>query len=272
MGLIAFSLGDAAGYLYGCIVMLAVLAGLLAAWIAVRLRGEDFSVVVDFLLWGLPAGLLLARLGYVAGHWQLYSGQWLDILRFWQGGISLYGGALGFLLAIWLYCSWKRLSFWHWLDMLAPAMVLGLAINELGVFFTQMTVGAPLPSDLPNDHTLVEYIDYRFRPSGFEDYQYFKPVALYQAGLQFLTLLAAVLISLLDKNRHRLAAGSVFLLSGAAVAFIRFGCGFWYLSTQPIHTLHFGQWLAVLLGAGCLLLFGLRQHRSRRSWYRGGRW
>ena len=39
MGLIAFSLGDAVGYLYGCIVMAAVLAGLWAA-LGARLKGD----------------------------------------------------------------------------------------------------------------------------------------------------------------------------------------------------------------------------------------
>ena len=273
MGLIAFSLGDAVGYLYGCIVMAAVLAGLLAAWIAVRLRHEDFSVVLDLLLWGLPVGIFAARFGYVLGHWQLYSGHLSEILNFGQGGISLYGGAIGFLLTAAVYCRWHGLSLWHWLDVLAPALLLGMAVNELGIFFTQMTVGAPLPPDLPNDHTLVEYIDFRYRPSGFEDYQYFKPIALYQAGMQLVVLLLAVLLSVVNARWQRLAAGGIFLLSMAAIGFIRFACGFSYLSALPHGSLHGGQILALTGAALCLLLFLVRQYRNRRrSWYRGGRW
>ena len=184
----------------------------------------------------------------------------------------MYGAAFGFLLMAWGYCSWKGLSLWYWLDILAPALLLGLAVHELGIFATQMTVGAPLPSNLPDDHKLVEYIDYCYRPSGFENYQYFRPVALYQAGMQLVACVLVALLSVFDAHRKQLAAGGIFLLTAAAAAFIRVGCGFWYLSTEPWYMLHFGQWVAVLLGMVCLVIFGLRQRRRRSSWYQRGRW
>ena len=41
----------------------------------------------------------------------------------------------------------------------------------------QFSLGTPLGLDIPNDHSLAEYVEYRYRPTGFEAYQYFQPVA-----------------------------------------------------------------------------------------------
>ncbi|WP_287370039.1 TlpA disulfide reductase family protein [Oceanithermus sp.] len=41
------------------------------------------------------AGLIAARLGYVAGHWPVYREDLLSVLYFWQGGFSPLWGLLG---------------------------------------------------------------------------------------------------------------------------------------------------------------------------------
>ena len=48
--------------------------------------------------WALPAAvvwLLAARAGYVVQHWDIFSVHPLDVLKLWQGGISVYTGFLG---------------------------------------------------------------------------------------------------------------------------------------------------------------------------------
>lgn len=263
MGLVIASIGDIQIYLYGLMVVAAVLLGMLAVWLNTRLQGESFAPVWDFLLWGLPLGLAAARLVYVGRHWELYAKQPGDILCLWQGGISFYGGMAGFLLAMLFCCYWKGLDIWYWLDLMVPGIILGTAVNELGNFVTQMTVGMPFPANLPNDHTLAEYIEFRYRPSGFENYEYFHPVALYQMGLQLLVLLLSAGLSLWQMRTGRFRKGCIFLLAVLCMALIRFGCGFFYLSTQAPLTIHIGQWIALLLAATALVLFLWRMHGRR---------
>ena len=54
-----------------------------------------------------------------------------------------------------------------------PAIVFGLVILQITNFMMQFSVGTPLSVDIPNDHTPAEYIEYKYRPSGFEGYLYF---------------------------------------------------------------------------------------------------
>ena len=63
MGLIACFVGHIPLYLYGCIVAAALLAGLLVARISTWVYDEDFSAVIDLLLWGIPVGFIMARAG-----------------------------------------------------------------------------------------------------------------------------------------------------------------------------------------------------------------
>src|SRR3546814_11067684 len=40
------------------------------------------------------AGLVVARLAYVALNWAAFSGDWIAMLAFWQGGFELWPGAI----------------------------------------------------------------------------------------------------------------------------------------------------------------------------------
>ncbi|SDY89765.1 TlpA disulfide reductase family protein [Citreimonas salinaria] len=55
-------------------------------------RGEDVR------RWAFPAAvawLLAARFGYVIQHWEVFSTHPLDILKLWQGGVSVQAGFFG---------------------------------------------------------------------------------------------------------------------------------------------------------------------------------
>ena len=54
---------------------------------------------------------------------------------------------IGGLLALYLFCRRKKLSFLMWADIAAPALALGQAIGRWGNFVNQELYGAP--TDLP---------------------------------------------------------------------------------------------------------------------------
>lgn len=267
MGLIAGNVFGVPVYTYGLIVLTAVVLGAGVAWVNVRLHGERTGPLLDILLWGLPLALVFGRLGFVLHHFDRYASHLLDVLCVWQGGLSFYGGMLGFLLAIVAYSLIHGVSAWHWLDLLVPAFLIALAVHRLGIFGMQLTMGSPFPPDLPNDHTLAEYIEYRYRPLGFEDMLYFRPIALYQAGMQFAVFLVVVAAGWLDSHfLHRLKPGCLFLLGLGLAAAVRLGCGFYYLSSDPGSLLPLGR----LLSGGVLLLaiaLFIVRSRARQSMF-----
>ena len=268
MGIVAFSIANVNVYWYGIIITIAILIGMMITWINLYLRGQEFSNVVDILILGIPVGLFFGRVGQVALHWDIYQNNWREIMQFVHGGISIYGAFFGFMLVVFLYTSAKRLSFWFWLDILAPAIVFALMLDQLGHFVLQVTVGTPLPLNIPNDHSLVQYIEYDFRPSGFEGYEYFRPVALYQAVAQFLVFVVASILSFRQIRQNHIKQGTIFLSSIFFMALIRFFCGFLYLGAPATDTLHFGQ-IICLLGSVCCLVLWCWRKFQRQNFFCG---
>ena len=263
MGIVAFSNGDVNVYWYGIIITVAILTGMMITWTNLYFRGQEFSRVVDILLFGIPVGLLFGRIGQVILHWDTYQNNWSEIIQCAHGGISIYGAFFGFMLVVFVYTSLKRLSFWFWLDILVPAIVFALMLDQLGHFVLQVTVGTPLPINIPNDHSLVQYIEYDFRPSGFEGYEYFRPVALYQAIAQFFVFVVAIILSFLQIRQNNIKQGTIFLSSIFCVALIRFFCGFLYLGVPANDTLHFGQIICLLGSMLCLIIWCLRKYQRQ---------
>lgn len=261
MGLIAFSLADVPVYSYGLIVLGAILLGTVAAGLNARLQHKDFSLVVDMLLWGLPLAVILGRIGFVLHHFDRYTGHLVEILMVWQGGFSLYGAILGFLAAVIGVCRVQGRNTWEWLDMLIPSWVLALIVIELGVFALQLNIGLPLSADLPNDHTLAEYVEFRYRPLGYGDNFYYQPIVLYQAGLQLLVFLLLGLMTLVQLRWHRpRTSGCLFLFGTACIAFVRFGCGFFYLASggDMGAILPLGRIMSGMVGIAALIWLWLR--------------
>lgn len=252
MGPVAANLGGIAVYSYGLVVSAALLAGTALAWLVFRIGHQRFEPVIDSLLWGIPLGILCGRAGYVLHHLAEFSGDFLGIFCLWQGGYSVYGAMAGFFLAVFGVCRVQGLDTWRILDGLTPSLILSVVFGEIGAFLLQLTMGTPFPPDIPNDHTLAEYVEFAYRPMGFEDSEYFQPIALYQAAMQtvafFFVLLIAGLQHFLHVLRHR---GFRFLFGAGLIAAIRFACGFFYLAGPAETGITSGQ---LLSGGGALIL------------------
>ena len=72
-----------------------------------------------------------ARVAYVINHFGEYDSV-LDILRVWEGGISLLGGITGAVLLAVPRMRNRRLSFWKIMDAAAPGLALGIVVGRIG--------------------------------------------------------------------------------------------------------------------------------------------
>lgn len=93
------------------------------------------ELVVDAAFWIIIGSLLGARLFFVLTELSLFAGDWLGVLRFWEGGMSVSGGFLGAAIAGYWFFRSKNVSFWQYADTIVFALPLGLAIGRLGCFF-----------------------------------------------------------------------------------------------------------------------------------------
>ncbi len=259
-----FLLGPLHVYWYGFMISLAIAIGLIAAWINVRKRNEDFSVVIDVLLYCIPLGIIFSRMGYVMLHWPQFSGRLLSMVMLNNGGLSIYGAFIGFLAGAVFYFYRTGKSFWHWMDILLPGMLAALIVDQIGNFCMQNAIGVPLAVPV-DSHSLAAYIDFKQRPTGFEHYVYFMPVALYQAMALSLVLLLSALLTRLQLKYGRIRQGNIFLLCMMLAAACRFVFGFMYLSTEGEMMLHPGQYIA-LLGIICGgIIYWRREKKIQRE-------
>lgn len=126
---------------YGVLIALGVLAAVIVAHRREGRLGLPKDTALDLALAGVPAAVVCARAYYVLFSWEYYAAHPADILNIRQGGLAIYGGVLGGVLAGWIYCRVKKLSFPTCLDLAAPALALGQAVGRWGNFLNQEAYG-----------------------------------------------------------------------------------------------------------------------------------
>ena len=125
---IIVALGPLAIRWYG----LAYLCAFASAWLLARWRAQRPSLhqpgdrwsdedLSDLVFYGALGGVLGGRIGYMF----LYSFDQLVrdpsfLLRIWEGGMSIHGGFMGALVALWLFARRTNRSFLQVTDFTAP--------------------------------------------------------------------------------------------------------------------------------------------------------
>ena len=138
---VAFSLFGIDVYWYGIIIITGVIAGLFLARYRAKKNGEDPEIYSDFLLYALISAIIGARLYYVAFAWDEYKDNLLDIFATRQGGLAIYGGVIGSIIALVIYTRVKRLSFTQMADTAVPGLALGQMIGRMGNFINMEAFG-----------------------------------------------------------------------------------------------------------------------------------
>ena len=266
---IALHLGPIQVHWYGIIIATAVLAGALLGTLEARRRGEDPDKGWSMLLLVIVTSIVGARLYHVIHEWgPVYSKDpWL-IPQIWNGGIGIPGAIMGGALGIWWYTRRNAMPFARWLDIFAPALLLGQAIGRLGNFVNQELYGPPttLPWGIPIDAahragTPWDPIAYPVAVTRFI------PLFAYEAILNLIGM--ALLLYVARHYARRLYDGDVALLYIVWYGWVRSALetlrvGNWYIGPLPTAT-----WLGlagVLAAAGFLIL------RHARGWGTPGAW
>ena len=145
-----------------------------------RARGGRPEVVLDVAIVAVPAGIVGARLYHVLSSPDDYFGPNGDLSRIpqtWLGGLGIWGGIAGGVLAGVLLLRHRGLRIAPLADAVAPALLVAQAIGRLGNWFNQELYGAPttLPWGLQ--------IDDAHLPAGsaYPPGTLFRPTFLYEA-------------------------------------------------------------------------------------------
>lgn len=137
---------------FGVMLLIAVVSGVVLAIRRARQRGLAADWILRLATWMLALGIVGARLFYIIQYWDHYQDRSLaqmigGTLNVSQGGLVVYGSLIGALLGFGWFVYRHQLPGLALADMVAPALLLGLALGRIGCFLNGCCYGGP--SDLP---------------------------------------------------------------------------------------------------------------------------
>ena len=118
-------------------------------WLAKRPPAVASPMAIDdFLVWATLGVVLGGRAGYVLFYKPSYYFQNpAEILQLWHGGMSFHGGALGVLLALFLFCRQRGLNLLAFSDIITSAVPIGIFFGRCANFINDELWGRA--SDVP---------------------------------------------------------------------------------------------------------------------------
>ena len=185
-----------------------------------RLRIANGSIeLVVFLV--LVLGLLGARMGFVIQNVHYFFREVpSEFFKIYHGGLSIHGALVGGILALLIAQRYSRTSFYRLANIIAPPVLLAIAIGRWGNFFNQEIIGRP--AQIP----WKMFVGALSRPNGMEGVAYFHPVFIYES---IALLIVFGIYWFFLRNRE---IGLIYTLCGYCV--VRIIVEFWRIDYKPI--------------------------------------
>nr|WP_228765872.1 prolipoprotein diacylglyceryl transferase [Sphingopyxis solisilvae] len=243
---------------------LAYLAGIFVGyWYLLKLIAQPGAPMArrhadDMIFYAMLGIILGGRLGYVLFYnLEAYIKEPLGIFRLWDGGMSLHGGVIGVLVAIWYVTRKEKLNFLRFCDYIACVIPFGLFFGRLANFVN---------GELWGRTTKVAW-GVIFPDSGSMEARH--PSQLYEAGLEGL-LMMAILGWLFWRTDARYKPGFLVGMASIIYGVSRFAVEFvrepdtqrmWVVESTG---LSMGQWLTVpMIVIGLWLVATAKGRRQR---------
>ena len=135
---VAFSIGQLSVHWYGLMYLLGYVAFMGLGTLRLRQRrpwditNKTFSDFSIYFIFGVFFG---GRIGYFIFYQpEILWHHPLVLFKIWEGGMSFHGGAVGVLIAIWIFSSRHYVPFLKISDFIVPLIPLGLGLGRIGNF------------------------------------------------------------------------------------------------------------------------------------------
>ena len=193
----SFQLGPLTIHFYGAIIAL----GLVLAVLYASCRSREFGIkeddLLDGVLWVTPFAILCARAYYCLFSWEQYAANPIKVLYIWEGGLAIYGGVIGAVMGVLVFCHVKKIRTATILDLVLLGFLIGQSLGRWGNFFNREAFGAEtdtfLRMGLMNRYT--------------EEVKYYHPTFLYESVWNAAGFLLLHLLSKKRKYDGQIALG-----------------------------------------------------------------
>jgi len=241
---------------YSLIVLTAIAVG---TWLTAKeadRKGFSAEDIYDAAIWVILAGLVGARLFHVVDHWpDRFAANPIQALYIWEGGLAIWGGVAGGLIAVAVLAKRKHWRLPRLLDAVAPGLVLAQAIGRVACIITGDSVGKPTNGPFGLAYTSPNAAVPQLGV-------FYTPMPIYEILMNLGIL--AVLWRL--RRRRSLPDGALFFTYLILYSGIRFGITFWSSYRITAFGLNQSQIVSLVgLAVGIPALISLLRHGQAES-------
>lgn len=138
----AIEIGSLSIHFYGIIIACGLLLAVIYGCKRCKQFGFSSDDLTDGVLCIVPFAILCARLYYCIFQWDSYKNDPVSILYIWNGGLAIYGGVIGAVIGVLVFCKIKKIKFGAVMDLVVLGFLIGQAIGRWGNFFNREAFGA----------------------------------------------------------------------------------------------------------------------------------
>ncbi len=240
---------------YGLLIVCGIIAAITLCIHEEKRLGLKTDTVIDAAFWVIPFGILGARLYYVAFQWDMFAPDPLSILRLWEGGLAIYGGVIGGLLAMLLFARHRKMNPFILSDITVPGLALAQSIGRWGNYFNMEAYGREITDPA-----------WQFFPIGVqipsaEGYTWHMATFFYESSWNLLVFL--ILWFIIRKRSKATGTTTLWylLLYGTGRFFIE-GLRMDSLMTSTIRVSQLLSLVLVLLSAALLIAQAIRRKKT----------
>ena len=199
--------------LYGVIIGIGVLSGVLMAAYVAKRENMNPDLVWDFAIYAIVFSIIGARVYYVIFEWDMYKDNLGSVFNLRNGGLAIYGAVIAAFITLYVYTRVKKQSFLQIVDVCVPGLILGQAIGRWGNFtnrevfggYTDNLLAMRLPIEAVRSRDITEQV--RAHIVEGTNYIQVHPTFLYESIWNLL-----ILCLMLAYHRHKKFKGEVWFL------------------------------------------------------------
>ncbi|MCH5281725.1 MAG: prolipoprotein diacylglyceryl transferase [Lachnospiraceae bacterium] len=208
---------------YGIIIATAMFVGFYINSKEGKRLGQPDDIWWDFILYGIISSVIGARIYYVIFSWDQYKDHPLQVFNIRGGGLAIYGGVIGAVIALFVFARIKAQPFLGMVDAGVLGLLAGQIIGRWGNFTNREVFGGycdglfamRLPITIVRMADLTPALAAHIVPG--TNYIQVHPTFLYEGFFNLLLLIAILLY-----RKHKKFNGEIGLWYLGGYGIIRF--------------------------------------------------
>lgn len=215
MNRVFISIGNIKIYWYSIMILLGVIVGIYVS--LKESKKNNLRECFENLIFAvLLSGIIGARLYYVIFNFSAYKNDILSIFKIWEGGLAIYGGIIGGLLAIIYNAKKNKQSIITITDIFTPGLIIAQAIGRWGNFFNQEAHGGIVTYAFLKKIHIPKFIINGM----YIDGTYYHPTFFYESLWCLLGFIILLIIRKLTNRKKGIVTYSYFIWYGIGRFFI----------------------------------------------------